>query len=84
MLADLAAAALEDASSFGMGELRAAAALVSEGHAVRVTLANFAVWPGLLTEIERLSREFDLSILPAMVRPGGRVDLIVSRGSDGY
>jgi hypothetical protein len=57
---------------------RAAAFMVAEGEAL-ASLAAFQAWPGLLTEIERLSREFDLSILPTIVRGGGRIDIVVSR-----
>jgi hypothetical protein len=69
---------LESRSVVGLSELRAAAVMVAEGQATRVILAGFPTWPGLLTEIERLSRELDLSILPTIVRGGGRVDLVVS------
>jgi hypothetical protein len=78
LLADVRREALEQTRIVGLSELRAAAMMVAEGEARRVTLIGFASWPGLLTEIERLSREFDLTIIPAVVRPGGRVDLIVS------
>ena len=75
---------LEGRPAIGLGELRAAAVMVAEGQATRVILAGFPTWPGLLTEIERLSRELDLSILPTIVRGGGRVDLVVSTaGGDG-
>ncbi len=65
-------------TAMGMAELRAAARLVAEGMASRVTLAGFPAWPGLLTEIERLAREYDLTILPSVVHGGGRVDIVVS------
>lgn len=77
-LADLRREALEEARVVGLAELRAAALMVAEGEATRITLVGFSSWPGLLTEIERLSSELDLTIIPAVVRPGGRVDLVVT------
>ena len=78
VLADLRKEALEETAIIGLSELRAAAFMVAEGEATRVVLTAFPAWPGLLTEIERLSREFDLSILPTIVRGGGRIDIVVS------
>jgi hypothetical protein len=77
-LAGLRREALQEAPVVGLSELRAAAVMVAEGQATQVILAGFPTWPGLLTEIECLSRELDLSILPTIVRGGGRVDLVVS------
>ncbi len=81
-LAELRREELERQPVIGMAELRAAARLVAEGMATRVTLAGFAAWAGLLTEIERLSREYDLTIVPTVVHGGGRVDIVVC-GMDG-
>jgi hypothetical protein len=79
VLADIRTEELEDSPLVGPVELRAAASMVAEGLALRVTLAGFGTWPGLLTEIESLSRQYDVTILPTIVRPGGRVDLVVFR-----
>jgi hypothetical protein len=70
---------LERSPIIGMAELRAAALMVAEGNASRVTLTGFAAWPGLLTEVDRLSREHDVSIMPTIARAGGRIDLVVFR-----
>ncbi len=78
IVAEVEREALQRATRIGMGELRAASLLVAEGHATRVVLTAFEVWPGLMTEIERLSAEYDLSIVPTIVRPGGRIDIEVS------
>ncbi len=82
VVAEVERHALERATQIGMSELRAASLMVSQGHATRVVLAAFEVWPGLLTEIERLSAECDLNILPTIVRPGGRIDIEISRPPD--
>jgi hypothetical protein len=70
---------LERSPIIGMAELRAAALMVAEGHASRVTLSGFTAWPGLLTELDRLSREHDVAIMPTIARVGGRIDLVVFR-----
>ena len=69
---------LEEAPLPGLPELRAAAAMVSEGLARRVVLSGFESWPGLLTEMERLAERYRLCIVPQIGGPGGRVDLVVT------
>jgi hypothetical protein len=79
VVAEIEREMLERATDIGTIELRTAAIMVAQGDAKRVVLSGFGTWPGLLAEIERLSREHDVSILPTIARPGGRVDLVVSR-----
>jgi hypothetical protein len=63
----------------GMGDLEAAVALVSGGLAKRVVLSGFQSWPGLLWRAYKLAEEAGVLILPTVVRPGGRVDIVVTR-----
>ena len=63
----------------GMADLEAAVVLVSEGLATRVTLSGFPSWPGLLWRAYQLTGGTDVLILPTVVRPGGRVDIVVTR-----
>jgi hypothetical protein len=62
----------------GLPDLEAAVALVSAGLATRVTLSGFPSWPGLLWQAYQLAERHDVLILPSVVRPGGRVDLVVT------
>jgi hypothetical protein len=63
----------------GLGDLEAAVGLVSAGLATRVVLAGFPSWPGLLWHAYRLAESADVLILPTVVRPGGRVDIVITR-----
>jgi hypothetical protein len=65
----------------GIADLEAAVALVSAGLATRVTLTGFPSWPGLLWRAYQLAEDADVTILPTVVRPGGKVDLAVTRDS---
>jgi hypothetical protein len=65
----------------GLGDLEAAVGLVSAGLATRVVLAGFPSWPGLLWHAYRLAESADVLILPTVVCPGGRVDIVITRDS---
>jgi len=65
----------------GLGDLEAAVGLVSAGLATRVVLTGFPSWPGLLWHAYRLAESADVLILPTVVRPGGRVDIVITRDS---
>jgi hypothetical protein len=65
----------------GLGDLEAAVGLVSAGLATRVVLTGFPSWPGLLWHAYRLAEAADVLILPTVVRPGGRVDIVITRES---
>jgi hypothetical protein len=66
------------AQASNFGDLEAAAALVSNGLAKRVLLANMASWPGLLWRSYELARDYGVQILPIRTGADGRVDLEVS------
>ena len=63
----------------GLADLEAAVGLVSAGLATRVILSGFPSWPGLLWRAYQLAETTDVLILPTVVRPGGRVDIVVTR-----
>jgi hypothetical protein len=65
----------------GLGDLEAAVELVSAGLATRVVLTGFPSWPGLLWHAYRLAESANVVILPTVVRPGGRVDIVITRDS---
>jgi hypothetical protein len=67
----------------GLPDLEAAAALVASGLASRVVLTGFPSWPGLLWRAYELAEESGLLILPIVARPGGRVDIAITRGERG-
>ena len=63
----------------GLGDLEAAVGLVSAGLATRVVLAGFPSWPGLLWHAYQLAESANVLILPTVVSPGGRVDIVITR-----
>ena len=63
----------------GFSDIEAAVALVESGLATRVVLTGFPSWPGLLWQAYQLAEVADVLILPTVVRPGGRVDIVVAR-----
>ena len=63
----------------GYADLEAAVGLVEAGLATRIVLANFPTWPGLLWRAYQLAGETGVLILPTVVRPGGRVDIVIAR-----
>ena len=65
----------------GLSDLEAAVALVSGGLAERVILSGFQSWPGLLWRAYQLADTTGVLILPTVVRPGGRVDIVITRDS---
>ena len=65
----------------GLADLEAAVGLVSAGLATRVVLAGFPSWPGLLWRAYQLAEDAGVLILPTVVRPGGRVDIVITRDS---
>ena len=62
-----------------LGDLEAAVALVSGGLATRVVLSGFQSWPGLLWRAYQLADTTGVLILPTVVRPGGKVDIVITR-----
>jgi hypothetical protein len=65
----------------GLADLEAAVGLVSAGVATRVVLSGFPSWPGLLWRAYRLAETTGVLILPTVVRPGGKVDIVITRDS---
>jgi hypothetical protein len=65
-----------------LGDLEAAVALVAGGLATRVVLTGFRSWPGLLWHAYQLAEVNGVLILPTVVRPGGRVDIAITRGDE--
>jgi len=63
----------------GFADIEAAVALVSAGLASKVVLSCFPSWPGLLWRAYQLAEETNVLIMPTVVRPGGRVDIVVTR-----
>jgi hypothetical protein len=63
----------------GLGDLEAGVGLVSAGLATRVVLAGFPSWPGLLWRAYQLAESADVLIIPTVVRPGGKVDIVITR-----
>ena len=78
---ELAAQAAQADHQFepGLGDLEAAVGLVSSGLATRVVLSGFQSWPGLLWRAYQLAGEAGVLILPTVVRPGGKVDIVITR-----
>jgi hypothetical protein len=63
----------------GLADLEAAVGLVAAGVANRVILSGFPSWPGLLWRAYQLADTTGLLIIPTVVRPGGRVDIVITR-----
>lgn len=63
----------------GFSDIEAAVALVEAGLATRVVLTGFPSWPGLLWQAYKLAEAANVVILPTVVRPGGRVDIVITR-----
>ena len=78
-LAVAAEAAAGLVGELGLTDLEAAVGLVSSGLATRVVLSGFPSWPGLLWRAYQLADTTDVLIVPTVVRPGGRVDIVIAR-----
>ena len=65
----------------GFSDIEAAVALVEAGLATRVVLTGFPSWPGLLWQAYQLAEAANVLILPTVVRPGGKVDITITRDS---
>jgi hypothetical protein len=63
----------------GFADIEAAVALVEAGLATRVVLTGFRSWPGLLWKAYQTVESTDILILPTVVHPGGRVDIVIER-----
>jgi hypothetical protein len=63
----------------GLADIEAAVALIEQGLARRVVLTGFPSWPGLLWQAYQLAEAANVVILPTVVRPGGRVDIVIER-----
>ncbi len=63
----------------GLADLEAAVELVSANVAKRVVLSGFQPWPGLLWRAYELAETVGVQILPDIARPGGTVDLVITR-----
>jgi len=63
----------------GFADIEAAVALVDAGLATRVVLTGFRSWPGLLWKAYQAVESTDILILPTVVHPGGRVDIVIER-----
>jgi hypothetical protein len=81
LAAELAAQAATVPHEFepAMGDLEAAVSLVAAGLAERVVLSGFQSWPGLLWRAYQLAETTDVLILPTVIRPGGKVDIVITR-----
>ncbi len=66
-------------ATHGFADIEAAVALVEAGVASRVVIACFPSGPGLLWRAYQLAEEANVLILPTVVRPGGQVDIVVTR-----
>jgi hypothetical protein len=73
-----AAASLRETEP-GLPDLEAAVALVESGVASRVVLVGFQSWPGLLWRAYQMADTSGVLILPTVVRPGGKVDIVITR-----
>ena len=84
-LAESAAAAELTRPAPGLSDIEAAVGLIEAGLARRVILTGFPSWPGLLWQAYQLAEAANVLILPTVVRPGGRVDIVIARdsGTDG-
>jgi hypothetical protein len=69
----------EAISQPGLADLEASVALVASGLASRVVLTGFPSWPGLLWHAYQLAEDADVLIMPTVVRPGGKVDIEITR-----
>ncbi len=81
-LADEASGLEAGSESFlepGFADIEAAVALVEAGLATRVVLSGFRSWPGLLWKAYQTVESTDILILPTVVHPGGRVDIVIER-----
>jgi hypothetical protein len=80
---DLRSAGTDDHSEAqpGLDDLEAAVSLVAAGLASRVVMVGFPSWPGLLWRAYQLADAADVLILPTVVRPGGKVDIVITRDS---
>ena len=63
----------------GFADIEAAVALVEAGLATRVVLTGFRSWPGLLWKAYQAVESTDILILPTVVHPGGKVDIVIER-----
>lgn len=68
----------------GFPDIEAAVELVALGWATRVVLTGFPAWPGLLWQASQLAESAGVEILATVVRPGGRVDLVVTRDNTAH
>jgi hypothetical protein len=78
---EMAAEAAQSPQAYepGLADLEAAVSLVSTGLAKRVILSGFPSWPGLLWRAYQLADTTGVLILPTVVRPGGKVDIVITR-----
>lgn len=79
----LAAETAQDMRRFepGLPDLEAAVGLVSTGLANRVVLSGFPSWPSMLGRAYELADDSDVQILPTVVGPGGKVDIVITRNT---
>jgi len=79
----LAAETAQDMRRFepGLPDLEAAVGLVSTGLANRVVLSGFPSWSSLLGRAYELADASGVQILPTVVGPGGKVDIVITRNT---
>jgi hypothetical protein len=77
----LAAETAQDMRRFepGLPDLEAAVGLVSTGLANRVVLSGFPSWSSLLARAYELADCSGVQVLPTVVGPGGKVDIVITR-----
>ncbi len=66
-------------ASPGMADIQAAISMIEAGLAQRIVLAGFPSWPGLLWQAYELAAAANVQILPTVVTPSGRVDIVIER-----
>jgi hypothetical protein len=72
-----AAGVIEAPAHPGLCDLETAVLMVASGLAVRVTLCGFPPWRGAVEEALRLAEESGIHVLPTVVPPDDRVDIVV-------
>jgi hypothetical protein len=61
----------------GLCDLETAVLMVASGLASRVTLCGFPPWQGAVREACRLAEESGIRVIPTLVPPDDRVDIVV-------
>jgi hypothetical protein len=76
------AAGVIEAPAPGLCDLETAVLMVASGLAFRVTLCGFPPWRGAVQAALRLAEESGIHVLPTVVPPDDRVDIVVVGDTD--